>query len=248
MPTSAAAEEPPSTVTRPAQGRAVPTVVSLHPQHPAVRAVLEAWARSVSVLAGRPLSGLTRRRLADCHRISEELRAVLEGTEPGEGTSSERVLRAALAYGRVQGLCSAFGCPGGVFVELLVTAPWNLLGPEDPPDPRTVRGAGSALIADVVAWSERSGRSGRVALQAENPRTLGFYERAGFRRMGPDDHPLLLVPRRPDGFSASVLRLAHGRPAPEEEESPWLVRDPARIELVADRDRAEAMRATGYRD
>lgn len=245
MPTSSKAEEPPSLAARPAQGRAVAEVVSIHPQHPDVRAVLDAWSRSVSVLAARPLSALTRQRLEDCHRISEELRAVLSGKEPGEGLPSHRSLRAAIAYGRVQGLCSSFGCPSGAFIELLVAAPWNILGPDDPADHRTVRGAGSALVADIVSWSQRSGRSGRVSLQAENPRTLPFYARLGFRRMRADDHPLLLVPRGPSGWSASILRVARSRPGRNEERSPWLVRDPERIDASANAGLESAPRVAG---
>src|SRR6266542_4844592 len=44
---------------------------------------------------------------------------------------------------RVRLATTRFACPRGTFVELLVTAPWNLLGPDDPRDPRTARGAGT---------------------------------------------------------------------------------------------------------
>jgi len=238
------AEEPPSPIARPVPGRASPTVAAVQSHHPEVRASLDGWLRAAQVLDARPLSPLTRTRLGDCRRITEELRAVLAGAEPGEGPPSGRVLRAAFAYGRVQGLCSMFVCPAAVFVEFLVAAPWNILGPRDPADPRTVRGSGTVLVGEAVALSRRHGRRGRVALQAENPRTRAFYERVGFRRIQAADQPLLLVPRRASGWSPSVVRVAEGRAGPEEERSPWLLLDLESREVGEARG-AETFRATG---
>ncbi len=131
----------------------------------------------------------------------------------------------ATERGRVQALSSMFACPRATFVELLVSAPWNLLGPGDPPDPRTVRGAGTALVAAAARWSAARGCGGRVALQAENPRAAAFYARLGFRAIEISDEPLSLVPSGDRGWSPSILRVARGAPGPEEARSPWVVLD-----------------------
>jgi GNAT superfamily N-acetyltransferase len=206
------------------------------------RTALRAWLDAVPVLQQRDLTATTRTRLEDGRRIAEELANVLEGREPGEGRAPERTLHVALARDRVQGLCSMFACPGGTFIELLVTAPWNSLGPDDPPDPRTVRGAGTALIAAASHWSARRGTGSRVALQAENPRAGAFYERLGFRPLLPADEPLAIVPPGEQGWSPAILRVAAGRPTAEEVRSPWLVLDPRRLRAVAQPPRPLAQR------
>lgn len=113
-------------------------------------------------------------------------------------------------------------------IELLVTAPWNLLGPEDPPDPRTVRGAGTALVAAASTWSVARGCGGAVALQAATLRAATFYERLGFRRMHAADGPLGLVPSGASGWSPEILRVAAGQPGPKEHDMPWLYLEPGR--------------------
>jgi hypothetical protein len=222
-------EEPPSKLARAVEGRA-PTILStiVEPQDRAAPAALEAWLEAISVLQRRDLSAPTRMRLRDAQRICGELGRVLAGVEPGEGLASERTLHLALARGRIHAISSMFACAGGTFIELLVTAPWNVLGADDPPDPRTVRGAGTALVTAAVEWSWRRGCGGKVALQAENRRALAFYHRLGFFRMCPEDRPLSLVPRGKDGWSRAIVRVAQGRPGAEEERSPWLLLDPCR--------------------
>ena len=220
-------DEPPERNARPGVGRA-----SLDPEYvsttdPGWCDTLEAWLGAIEQLESYRLCTLSRARLQDSHRICKELLHVLRGSEPGEGRSCDRSLLAVGCLGRTQALSSMFACPRGTFVELIATAPWNLLGKDDPPDPRTLRGAGSALMGEAVSWSRRRGRGGRVALQAENPRTLGFYERTGFRRMVPADEPLTLVPRGESGWSPEILRMVRGCPGPDEERSSWLVLDPA---------------------
>jgi GNAT superfamily N-acetyltransferase len=222
-------EDPPSQLARAVEARAPSIVSTTHDtQNAEVRATLRAWLEAIPVLERRALSRATRARLEDSRRLCGELERVLAGVEAGEGCASERALLVALARGRIHGVSSMFACPRGTFIELLVTAPWNILGADDPPDPRTVRGAGTALVSAAVDWSRRLGCAGRVALQAENRSALAFYDRLGFLPMKPEDHPLLLVPRGPDGWSTSVLRVARGKPGAEEERSPWLVLDRAR--------------------
>ena len=236
----ATSEEPPSSIARAAPARAVPLLCSAVPAHDAdARATLDAWLGAIPVLEARRLSAGTRARLADSRAVCGELARVLAGAEPGEGRAAERTLHVASARGRTQGLCTMFACAGGTFVELLVTAPWNLLGPEDPGDPRTVRGAGTALVSVASRWSAARGAGGAVALQAATVRAAAFYERLGFRPMRADDAPLSLVPAGEAGFSPSVLRLALGRPGPEERESPWMLLEPRRA--------ARAVRAAGIR-
>jgi Acetyltransferase (GNAT) family len=187
---------------------------------------LDTWLDGIRRLERAPVSPLTKAKLLDSRRICTELVHVLRGKEPGEGRVCERSLFAVRALGCTQALSSMFACSGGTFIELMATAPWNLLGKDDPPDPRTLHGAGSALVGEAMSWSRLRGCGGRVALQAENPRTLGFYERIGFRRMAPGDEPLSLVPRGESGWSPEILRVAQGCPGPDEERAPWLVLDP----------------------
>jgi hypothetical protein len=224
MPSLSATEDPPSSIARAFGARAVPILCSAIPPRDAeARSTLAAWLDAIPVLEARRLSAQTRARLGDSRAVCAELARVLDGTEPGEGRASERTLHVATARGRAQGLCSMFACPGGTFVELLVTAPWNLLGPDDPGDPRTVRGAGTALVEVASSWSARRGCGGAVALQAATLRAAAFYERLRFRAMRADDDPLSIVPAGNAGWSASILRLAGGRPGVEERESPWMV-------------------------
>lgn len=222
-------DEPPEPAAYPVvEGWAPVQVVNpVQTPDPEAASTLEAWLKAIHVLEARHLSAATRQRLQDCGRICEELAGVLAGVEPGEGKAAERTLHFALIRGRIQAVSSMFACPRGTFIELLVTAPWNVLGRDDPADPRTVRGAGTALVKQAIQRSWHRGCRGRVALQAENVRTLPFYERLGFYRMSPADRPLTLVPPGEKGWSPSIVRVALGQPGPEEETSPWLVLDPS---------------------
>jgi GNAT superfamily N-acetyltransferase len=206
-----------------------------------VRATLQSWLDAIPVLERRSLSPTTRARLEDSRLVVGELARVLEGTEAGEGRSADRTLQLATARGRVHGVCSMFACPRGTFIELLVTAPWNLLGPEDPADPRTVRGAGTALVAAASTWSAARGCGGAVALQAATLRAVTFYERMGFREMRQDDGPLGLVPPGDGGWSPEILRVATGRPGPKEREMPWLVLQPSGAFAAARRESPAAV-------
>jgi len=220
-------EEPPSSLARAASAaRASILCTPTHPRDPGVRATLQAWLDAIPVLERRPLTADTRARLADSRTVVGELARVLDGSEPGEGRTADRSLHLATARGRVHGVCSMFACPRATFIELLVTAPWNLLGPGDPPDPRTVRGAGTALVAAASTWSAARGCGGAVALQAATLRAATFYERMGFRPIRPDDGPLGLVPPGDAGWSPEILRVAAGRPGPKEREMPWLLLAP----------------------
>lgn len=202
--------------------------VPLSPADPDVLALIQRWDWIARSLLSRGLTTETRARLQDWRRIGGELLGVLEGHEEGEGAPQERLLRAAVHGGEVQGLASVFLCRRAAFVELLLTAPWNLLGPDDPPDARAVRGAGRALVDAASALARAAGAGGRVTLQAENPRARAFYERMGFAPLRPSDAPLAVVPRGVKGWSAPVIRLARGEPGPEERRSPWMILDPER--------------------
>jgi GNAT superfamily N-acetyltransferase len=210
---------------RPASFKLIP----FSPSDPDLRAELRAWDWVARSLLSRGVSPATRPRLQDSRRIVAELLGVLDGHEEGEGPPPDRLIRAAVQRGQIQGLASIFLCPRAAFVELLASAPWNLLAPEDPPDARCVRGAGRALVLHASALARASGAGGRVTLQAENPRSLAVYERMGFTRIRPSDAPLALVPKNGKGWSAPVLRLAQGKPGPEERSSPWMILDPDRI-------------------
>lgn len=200
-------------------------ILSLHTDDPDLLALLRRWDWIARSLLSRGVSPPTRSRLLDWRRIGGELLAVLEGQEDGEGAPSERLVRAAVHRGEVQALATIFICRRAAFVELLVSAPWNLLGPDDPPDVRAVRGAARALVGAASALSRAGGAHGHVALQAENPRCQAFYERMGFHVMRPSDAPLALVPRGKKGWSAPVVRLARGEAGPEERKAPWMLLD-----------------------
>ncbi len=215
-----------------ADARAELTLHHLDPGDALLRAGLAEWEHlSRSLLGAGDLGAETRLRLEDDLRIIEELRNVLAGVEPGEGTARDRNLCAAFGHGRLQGVCSYFECAGGVFIELLATAPWNLLRGAERPDRRAMRGVGQALIQHAVRRAYATGHGGRVALQAENPRCLTHYQRIGFELMRPSDLPLTLVPKGDKGWSPEVLRVARGQCGPEERRSPWLLLDPGRLAL-----------------
>jgi hypothetical protein len=203
-------------------------ILSLSPGDPALPTLLRRWDWIARSLLSRTQSNSTRARLADWRRIAGELLAVLEGHEDGEGAPAERLVRAAVHRGELQALATIFLCPRAAFVELLVSAPWNLLGPDDPPDARAVHGAARALLVGASALACAAGAGGRVALQAENPRCQALYEHLGFTLMRPSDAPLALVPRGKKGWSEPVLRLARGQAGPEERRAPWLIFDPER--------------------
>jgi len=204
-------------------------ILTLSPNDPELLATLRSWdALGASLLEAGAGRG-TRLQLEDSRRIVGELTRVLGGEEEGEGAPAERIVRAAMAGGRVQAIATLFLCRRAAFIELLATAPWNLLG-NDPPDPRAVRGAGRALVAHASALASAARAGGRVALQAENPRCVEFYLRLGFARMCPSDAPLALIPRGEKGWSPGVLRLARGAPGPDERRAPWMLLDPGRLQ------------------
>jgi GNAT superfamily N-acetyltransferase len=222
-------DEPAGSRARARPARASFTVHDLPARDPAIGAALRAWRRAARALLARPdLDAETRLRLEDGVRIGVEIRRVLRGEEPGEGPASARRVRVAVACGRVQAIATVFACPRAVFVELLASAPWNLLGPSDAGDRRTVRGAGGALLAHARRLSRALGRGGRVALQAENPRSRVVYEHLGFVPMAPADRPLTLVPRAVTGWAPPLLRLARGRVAPKDARCPFMLLDPTR--------------------
>lgn len=217
-------------------GRAGFTVDMVSPAEPALAVALREWDwMARRLLARGAVAAQTRHHLEDSRRVVGELARVLAGDEPGEGTPEHRSVFVARQRGCIQAAASLFASPRAVFVELVATAPWNLLGPADPPDARAVRGAGTALVRHASDWSLATGRGGRVSLQAENPRCRAYYERLGFERMAAADLPYTLVPRGPRGFSEPVRRVAEGREGPEEQRSPWMLLDPERALLRSGR-------------
>lgn len=225
-------EDPPKPIARPSAGRAALRAEFVSADEPHWCAELESWIEGLAELERRPLTPVTRAKMQDSRRVVGELLRVLRRQEPGEGRPEERSLLAVRALGRVQALSTMFACPRGTFVELLVTAPWNLLGRGDPADPRTLHGAGTALVERAVAWSRRRGCAGRVALQAASLDALRFYERLGFRRLVPGDLPLSLVPPGERGWSPEVLRVANGTPGPDEERAPWVLVEPDLVPMA----------------
>jgi hypothetical protein len=209
-------------------------IISLTADAPELEATLRSWDWIARSLLSSGVSAPARLRLDDLRRILAELERVLHGEEDGEGTRDARLVRAAVARGHLQALTTVFLCRRAAFIELLASAPWNLLGPQGPDgrtDARAVHGAGCALIAEASALARQAGAGGRVALQAENPRSEALYQRLGFAPMRPSDAPLALVPRGGKGWSPPVLRLARGEPGPDERRMPWLIRDPERMRL-----------------
>jgi GNAT superfamily N-acetyltransferase len=220
MYTTAAVDDPHERNARAHAARAL-AVVELRPSDPSVLSTLAEWQRAANALLARDVLPGTRLRLADHLRVAGEMARVLSGEEEGEGRASERRLVATDADGRVEALCTWFTCPGGIFIELLVTAPWNLLRGGDPHDARAVRGAGAAIVNAAAAQARR--RGGRVALQAENRRAAEVYGRWGFAPMTFVDRPLDLVPPGDAGWSESIVRVARGSTGAEEARMPWLV-------------------------
>jgi GNAT superfamily N-acetyltransferase len=227
MTPSRSLEEPPERSARPPRRAGIACDLLLGPD--AVSRLVTSWLADACALEARPLSQASLLRLGDFRRLAEELRRVVLGEEDGEGTQEARTFHAAAAGGRIQAVAALFACPRATFVEYLLAAPWNLLGREDPPDLRVVRGAGQALLAKASAWSFARDAGGRVALQAENPRCLSFYTRLGFTPIRLADDPFALVPRGRRGWSPEVRRIAAGRATPEDGRRPWLVLEPRRL-------------------
>lgn len=221
--------DPPERSARPLRGRASFNFEHLPPDDPELGEALASWdwiARSL--LSGGQVSPDTRLRLEDGRRIAGEIARVLAGDEEGEGEAADRTVTVARHRGRIQAVVTWIPCRRSLFVELLASAPWNLLAPGDPPDARAVRGSGSALLSCLSRLSRATGRGGRIALQAENPRARAVYERLGFADMRPSDAPLANVPHKKKGWSDSVLRLARGRAGADERTMPWMLLDPER--------------------
>lgn len=63
-----------------------------------------------------------------------------------------------------------------LYLEYLATSPWNV---KEANDPRRVRGAGTALMTQLVIESARFGAEGRIELEAL-PGAVAFYEKIGF--------------------------------------------------------------------
>ena len=66
-----------------------------------------------------------------------------------------------------------------LFVEYLATAPWNVTQQE----PRAVRKAATALMAELALESDSNGHSGRIMLYAI-PDAIEFYQKIGFVETG----------------------------------------------------------------
>jgi hypothetical protein len=191
-----------------------------------VRETLRAWLQVVQVLGLRSLSKPSRVRLQDGARICEELYRVLGGAEPGDGPASDRTVILASSRGHAQAISSMFACPRGTYIEFLVSAPWNALRSADPPDPRTVRGAGTCLVSAAVAWSRDRGCGGRVSLCAENARARAFYEGLGFQPVAANGVPSSFVPRALGGWSSSGPSMADGGRPSEADQGSLMLYDP----------------------
>ncbi|BDG07345.1 N-acetyltransferase [Anaeromyxobacter paludicola] len=220
-------DDPEERCARLPRGRASFTIHRLPPDA-ALLGLIHEWEAKARELRRRDVAAETRRRLSDDERLLFDLEETLTGEKPGEADAPGRVLRVARSGGRVQAVAALFRCRRAIFVEYLVAAPWNLLGPDDPPAIESRRGAGTALLVQAVRTSLAVGRGGRVALQAENPRCLAVYEHLGFQRMRPADLPRTLVPSREGWWTEPAARLAAGVESLAERESPWLLFDPAR--------------------
>lgn len=69
-----------------------------------------------------------------------------------------------------------------IYVEYLVTAPWNLI--KD--DARNVRGSGTEAVLALVNKSKELGYKGRIVLEPTED-AQGFYEKLGFLKTNPKD-------------------------------------------------------------
>lgn len=94
-------------------------------------------------------------------------------------SSPDRIRVIRDADGNMQAATSLEIRSDRVHVSLLATAPWNVTGN----DPRSVKGAGKAMMAEIVRESIRQGKNGQVDLYAV-PNARGFYESVGFRPIG----------------------------------------------------------------
>ena len=80
--------------------------------------------------------------------------------------------------GTIQALANLSLSKNAVYVDYLVTSPWNL---PEVKDKRKVKGAGTAMIKHIVQRSIDMGFGGAVELEA-TPNAEPFYEKLGFIR------------------------------------------------------------------
>lgn len=72
-----------------------------------------------------------------------------------------------------------------IYVDFIATAPWNVTGGT----PTSVKGAGKALMAEIVRESIRLGHEGRIELEAL-PSARSFYTSIGFTKSSGKDYIL----------------------------------------------------------
>ncbi len=93
----------------------------------------------------------------------------------------------------------------GIYIDYLVTAPWNISGD----DPRTTKGAGTEAILGLIELSKKKGYGGKITLEAL-PRAVGFYEKLGFVQ-NEDDENMTLSPEKADQLLNKLGRTRNER-------------------------------------
>jgi hypothetical protein len=129
------------------------------------------------------LQSLDLKTIDDAGKVESlrDARWLLEGVK--ESITTEPLKSLSNLYGtvdsagRLQAIALVRDSDNALYVDTLVTAPWNLL--RTPGDERVANGSGRMTIVQVAQESVRRGFGGRLRLSSLR-RSQGFYEKLGF--------------------------------------------------------------------
>ena len=153
---------------------------------------LEQWSLFATESVNRAIendSPLRRRIEVNANVISDMLLEALVSPEDFRGIRDDQ--------GNLQAGAIVIDMDDHLFVEYLVTAPWNVT--QD--SPLSVKKAATALMAQLALESDRNGHFGRILLYAI-PDAIEFYQKIGFIETGegspnaPEMELIIAVARR----------------------------------------------------
>ncbi|KJH71414.1 GNAT family protein [Aliterella atlantica] len=140
----------------------------------AVRRDLQQWSQIATESVERAIgndSPLQRRIEVNANVISDLLLEALVSPEDFRGVRDDR--------GNLQAGAIVIDMADHLFVEYIVTAPWNIT--QD--SPLSVNKAATALMSLLALESDRNGHFGRILLYAL-PDAIEFYQKIGFIETG----------------------------------------------------------------
>ncbi|WP_052672547.1 GNAT family protein [Aliterella atlantica] len=135
---------------------------------------LQQWSQIATASVNQAIendSPLRRRIEVNANVISDLLLEALVSPEDFRGVRDDR--------GNLQAGAIVIDMDDHLFVEYLVTAPWNVT--QD--SPLSVKKAATALMAQLALESDTNGHFGRILLYAI-PDAIEFYQKIGFIETG----------------------------------------------------------------